>query len=171
MKKFYILSIGIIFLISTCASSVQAASTVKQITQNVRNFEASYKRSGHFEVTVWDMNANILSKDTTPPYEVIVNGNFSKDRECFDAKYSLFEIMKRLYTDSSLKNKIARVKVTIPYQLRASLGSEDAAGLNWNNFKHSLFWRTLLKYKSYEWESGPLSQRTYGVKINQACYK
>jgi len=159
-----------LLLLSVCTLKAQsAASTINRIDQVIKDFETSYKRAGSFGVTVWDMKENLLlNKDAPPPYEVIVNGNFSRDRDCFDAKYSLFQIMRRLYTDKALKNKIARIKVTIPYQLSASLGSKDTK-FDWSISGPTNFWRTLLEYKPYEDESRPLNQRTYGVKINRNC--
>jgi len=167
MKKlFFVIYLLIFFLLTSLA---QAESIIDKITLSVKNFETSVPRVGHFEITVWDMKANLLTEDTKPPYEVIVNG-VSNNIDCFDAKYSLYEIMKRIYTDAALQNKIARIKVTIPYQLRASLGSKDAT-FDWDSNGPSNFWQVLLEYKPYENESGPLNERTYGVKINQSCYK
>ena len=155
--------IAFLLAFSMAASLAQAASIVEKIQETIIEFR-------DFEVTVWDRNANLVTDDSVPPpYEIIVNTSPKNIRGCFDAKHSLHEVMKRLYTNPALKGKIARVKFTAWGQLRASLGSIDAAVTDWKAAGPSNFWKVLLKYKPYEDESGPLNQRTYGVKINNRC--
>lgn len=107
---------------------------------------------------------NIASVETPPPYEVIVNTSIGAVDSCITAKHHLFEIMKALYTDPIAKKNISRVLVTIFGFMRASLGADDAK-FSWEDSGPTNFWRIVLQYKSYEDETGPLSQRTWGVPI------
>jgi len=123
---------------------------------------------GDFEVSVWTLDGNPATVESTPPFEIIVNTTLGQVDNCFDAKSALFDIMRRLYTSSEIKDKIARVQFTAWGQLKASLGHADI-GFDWNNSGPSNFWKTLLKYKPYEDQTSPMDQRTWGVQINKDC--
>lgn len=125
------------------------------------------KEIGYFEVTVWDRNKKWVLEGGTQPYEVIVNTPelFS---HCIQAKNALSKVMKQLYTDPAVKDKIARVRFNAAGFIRSSVGGADgrevAGKLSFTEVGPTIFWQTLLK--SPERESGPLQGRTWGVSIN-----
>lgn len=123
---------------------------------------------GMFEVTVWTASGDFATASSTPPFEVIVNTTASQISSCTAAKNALFEIMKSVYSDPSLKNKVSRIKFTAWGQLKASLGANDAT-FDWSSTGPTNLWTVLLQYKSYQDESGSLSSRTWGEKINGSC--
>ncbi len=138
--------------------SSQSLERIDQIVNNV----------GDYEVTIWDSSGNFAT-ETSTPYEIIVNTQPNTFSDCFDAKNSLYGVMKGLYTDEVLNDKIARVQFTAWGYLKSSLGSDDAGELKWNDFGPSNFWTVNLQFKDYEDTSGPMSQRTWGVKIDESC--
>lgn len=133
----------------------------------LERIEQIVDKVGDYEVTIWDSTGDFATESSTP-YEVIVNSKPNQFNSCFDAKNSLYEIMKGLYSDSQLNGKIARVQFTAWGYLKASLGYDDAKELEWN-VGPSNYWKVTLQYKDYEDTSSPLSQQTWGVKINQDC--
>lgn len=139
-----------------------SASTVDRVKEIVGTV-------GNYEVTLWDKNNNLATAQTPSPYEVIVNTAIQNDYDCFDAKNSLFSIMKGIYGDAEVRNEISRVKFSVPGQLRASLGYNDAKNLSWGESGPSNYWSVTLQYKSYEDERGDLASRTWGVAINPSC--
>jgi len=143
------------------------SSTESLPSNPLERIERIVKNVGDYEVTIWDMNGNFATENSTP-YEVIINSGPHQFSSCFHAKNSLYEIMKRLYSDPQLKGKIARVQFTAWGYLKASLGYDDAKDLKWD-MGPSNFWKSILQYKNYEDTSGPLTQQTCGVKINQNC--
>ncbi len=138
-----------------------SSNSLERIDQIVNNV-------GDYEVTVWDSSGNFAT-ETSTPYEIIVNTQPNTFSSCFDAKDSLYEVMKGLYTDDVLNGKIARVQFTAWGYLKSSLGSNDADELQWNDFGPSNFWTVTLQFKDYEDTSGPMSQQTWGVKIDESC--
>lgn len=123
---------------------------------------------GMFEVTVWTSGGDFATASSTPPFEVIVNTTASQISSCTAAKNALFEIMKSVYSDPSLKSKVSRIKFTAWGQLKASLGANDAT-FDWSSTGPTNLWTVLLQYKPYQDESGSLSSRTWGEKINGSC--
>ncbi|EKE21247.1 MAG: hypothetical protein ACD_7C00302G0001 [uncultured bacterium] len=131
--------------------------------------EIIVKNIGDYEVTVWDLKGN-LAKNTTPaPYEVFVIAGNGKIANCFHAKNVMLDVMKKLYSDTAVKDKIARVMFTSWGQLKVSLGSEDGTKLDWATVGPTNFWDVMMKVKSYEDETGPINQRTWGVSIGKDC--
>lgn len=131
--------------------------------------EAIVKGVGDYEVTVWDLKGN-PAKDTTPaPYEVYVIAGNGKIASCFYAKNVMFDIMKKLYSNATVKDKIARIMFTSWGHLRTSLGSEDGSKLDWATAGPTNFWDVMMKVKPYEDETGPVNQRTWGVNIGKDC--
>ncbi len=137
----------------------------KPKTNHVSKIETIVKNIGNFGVDIWDINGNFAKEDTRPPYEVVITTSRNQIESCFSAKYTLYSIMKALYTDKELKDKIARVIFSAWGYLRSSLGANDARMLTWD-FGPSNYWIVTLKYKPYENERGPLNQRTWGVSNN-----
>jgi hypothetical protein len=129
--------------------------------------------AGKSEITIWDSKGNFAKETTKPPYEVIVNAGKGDIASCFYAKNVAFEVMKKLYSDEIVKDKISRVLFTSWGHLRTSLGSEDGLKMDWSPVATSPtgYWTTMMKYKSYEDETGPLSQRTWGKEIANDCSK
>lgn len=118
----------------------------------------------------YDKNDNmVMDQSENPPYAVTINTSLGDIKDCFDAKNKLFELSKQLYSDPVVGSKISRVKFTALKQLRASIGSADAKDLNWKDLGPTNFWRTTLQYKGYEYETGDLAKRTWGVAINPEC--
>lgn len=153
--------------------NVQPALHDKAVVQNLPDepkarMEALVKSIGDYEVTVWDSKGNIAKATTKPPFEVFVNDN-KKIASCHYAKNIAVDIMKKLYTDEVTKDKVARVLFTSLGHLRVSLGSEDGAKMDWSTAGPTNFWTVMMKYKSYEDETGTLSQRTWGKYIADDC--
>ena len=125
---------------------------------------------GGLLAVTYDKNDNMVMDQTeNPPYAITINTSASDIKDCFDAKDKLFELSKRLYTDPAVGSKISRVKFTAWKQLRASIGSDDVKELKWSDLGPTNFWRTTLRYKGYEDETGDLAKRTWGVAINPEC--
>lgn len=123
---------------------------------------------GDFEVNVWDPKGNRVKADTPPPYEVIVNVGRNKEGDCFNSKYRFNEVVKRIYTDMVLKGKISRVLFTSWTNLRASIGYEDVVNLSqkdWDSYGPTYFWKITQEISSYENETKPMAQRTWGVNL------
>lgn len=144
---------------------------IKQLEHSlvsVSAIETVGKSLGDYEVSVWLLDGeNVISKSSKPPFEVIVN-SLSFFDDCFEAKNALLNLMKTLYSNPETKDNIARVKFTALGQLRASLGAKDVAP-NWEGIGPSIFWKSLMELRSFENESSPINQRTYGVQINKSC--
>jgi len=137
--------------------SSQPLTRIEQIVKNV----------GDYEVTIWDSNGDFATENSVP-YEIIVNGGLNQFSSCFEAKEALYETMKDLYSDGILKGKISRVLFTAPHYLRSSAGYDDVKDFTWD-YGISNYWKVTLQYKNYKDESGSLSQRTWGVKIDENC--
>ena len=117
-----------------------------------------------FEVTIMTTNGRFAASYSKPPFVIIINTTSSDISSCFDAKDKLFSIMKALYTSSETKSKISRIRFSAFGYLQASLGSSDL-GFSWSDSWPSNLFRTLLKYKSYEDESGPMNTRTRAKSV------
>ncbi len=122
------------------------------------------------EVSVWDIKQNFAKNNTPPPYEIIVNAGPGYIADCYYAKQTGYEIMKKLYTDDLVKDKIARVKFTSWGQLKTSVGSEDGLKTPWNMNGPTNYWTVMLNLKESQYEKGPLNQRTWGEYIDSGCY-
>lgn len=120
-----------------------------------------------FETTVLDSGGNFANDKSSSPFEVIVNTSNGQVSSCSSAKIVMYDIMHKIYTDTRIKSKISRVKVTIWGQLKASLGSADVFyngnELSWSG--ETNFWRVMMQVKPYEDESGSLNTRTWGEGI------
>ncbi len=138
-----------------------------EITNPVERIQAIIKGIGDFEVLVWDMKKNFAKNTTPPPYEVTVNSSVDQIGSCSVAKQYLLDVMRSLYSDEILKDKIERVQFSAWGHLRASLGAEDAkfSKDEWIFMGPSNYWKVTLDYKPYENEVGPINQRTWGVSI------
>jgi TM2 domain-containing membrane protein YozV len=151
---------------STQPTKTNAPAKAETATDPVSKIESNLASVGDYEVTVWDTKANFAKATTPPPYEVIVNAGNGKIAGCSYARNVAFEVMKKLYSDESIKNKISRVKFTSWGHLKVSLGSEDGAKMDWGTAGPTNFWTVMLKYKPYEDETGSLSQRTWGQELS-----
>ncbi len=163
----------------TNTNSQPTTTTQTQLNQNtntqtqtlssnsLERIEQIVDKVGDYEVTIWDSTGDFAT-ESSAPYEVIVNSKPNQFSDCFDAKNSLYETMKGLYSDSQLNGKIARVQFTARGYLKASLGNDDAKDLRWD-VGPSTYWKVTLQYKDYEDTSSPLSQQTWGVKIKEDC--
>lgn len=174
--------IGSLFSSPDANTNSQPTTTTQTPTQSNQNtntqaqtlssnplerIEQIVDKVGDFEVTIWDSNGDFATENSAP-YEIIVNGGFNQFNSCFDAKEALYETMKNLYSDEMLKGKISRVLFSAPHYLRSSAGYDDVKDFTWD-YGISNYWKVTLKYKNYEDESGSLSQRTWGVKIDESC--
>lgn len=147
-------------------SKMSSPKKKSAITINSLNTWSRGSVLSSYEVTYWDSNGNLVSKNNQGPLEVVVNSSMNKFSDCLSAKLALQNVMAEIYTDPFLKNKVSRVLFTAPYYLRASLGSADASQIkDWSQFGPSSFWSTTLGYASYEKELGPLNTRTWGKDI------
>jgi len=143
------------------------AQTQTLSSNPLERIEQIMKNVGDYDITIWDSVGNFATENSVP-YEIIVNGGFNQFNSCFEAKEALYETMKNLYSDETLKGKISRVLFTAPYYLRSSAGYDDVKDFTWD-YGISNYWKVTLQYKDYEEEYGSLSQRTWGVKIDESC--
>lgn len=107
------------------APSVKALSGIKEIS-----------------VEIFDAQGRMGSK-AQPPIEIIVQSSAS---DCFDSKAKLFDVMKAVYTDQSLKSSVGRVVFVSPPFLRASLGADAGYRLSeaqWSNSGPTNFYKVL----------------------------
>ena len=168
---------GIIISQSEDFSNTDTPQAVTQSTPAVQNLPTEpqarinslIKSIGDYEVTLWDSKENLVKATTPPPYEIIVNAGNGKIAGCKYAKNVAFDIMKKLYTDSVVKDKISRVKFTSWGHLSVSVGNEDGIKTDWNASGPTNFWTVMMKYKPYEDETGKLEQRTWGKEIAKDC--
>ena len=143
----------------------KTADPIKKIEENIKQV------SDKFEITIWDSKSNFAKATTPPPYEVIVNAGNGAISNCDSAKVVSFQVMKAVYSDNSIKDKVSRVIFTSWGNLRVSLGSEDGAKMDWSPAMAgpTNFWKVMMQVAPYENESGSLSQRTWGKFISSDC--
>lgn len=126
---------------------------------------------GKFETTIWEGDNLIIDQETTPPYQIVINAGANDISSCYYAKNIAYDILHKLYTDDATKNKISRVRFNAANYASVSLGYNDAfqdgKELDWSG--QTNFWNTMMKYKSYEDETGDLQNRTWGVYIGSDC--
>ncbi len=138
----------------------------------VAKIESNIKQvSDKFEITIWDSKSNFAKSTTPPPYEVIVNAGNGAIPNCDSAKIISFQIMKAVYSDNSIKDKVSRVLFTSWGNLRVSLGSEDGAKMDWSPAMAGPtgFWKVMMQVAPNEDETGSLSRRTWGKFISSDC--
>lgn len=172
-----VIGIVVLFIIIGAFSGGDNSSNTQTPNQNnnqeslssnsLERIDQIVNKVGDYEVTIWDTDGNFAIESSTP-YEIIVNTQPNTFSSCFDAKNSLYEVMKGLYSDSQLNGKIARVQFTAWGYLKSSLGYDDAKNLKWD-VGPSNYWKVTLQYKDYEDTSSPLAQQTWGVKIDESC--
>ncbi len=146
--------------------------TEEEKTDPIAKIESNIKQiSDKFEITIWDSKSNFAKSTTPPPYEVIVNAGNGALPNCDSAKIVSFQIMKAVYSDSSIKDKVSRVLFTSWGNLRVSLGSEDGAKMDWSPAMAGPtgFWKVMMQVAPNEDETGSLSQRTWGKFISSDC--
>lgn len=118
--------------------------------------------------TIFNSKNKLVWQDSEPPYEVIVNTTKKEISDCFAAKQALLKVMKDIYGNPDIKDKVSRVLITTPY-LDASFGGNDSNVIkNWQEIMPTFFWSTILQTKSYKDETGELGNRTWGV-TNTNC--
>jgi hypothetical protein len=126
---------------------------------------------GKFETTIWEGDNLIVDQETTPPYQIVINAGANDISSCYYAKNIAYDILHKLYADDATKNKISRVRFNAANYASISLGYNDAfqdgKELDWSG--QTNFWNTMMKYKSYEDETGDLQNRTWGVYIGSDC--
>jgi|GEM_PF-2839828 len=150
-------------------TAVNQASTITE-TDPAKRIEAIVKSvTDKSEITIWDSKEKMASAKTQPPYEVVVNAGKGDIANCSYAKNVAFEIMKKLYTDATVKDKISRVIFTSWGHLRTSVGAENGVKTDWNSSGPTNFWKVMMQYKPYEDETGALNQRTWGKAIVDDC--
>lgn len=170
------IAIYVVYLIGEVDNDVQPTTTPTTVpvvqnlpTEPQARIESIIKSIGDYEITLWDAKENLAKSTTPPPYEVIINVGSGKIASCSYAKNVAFDIMKKLYTDSVVKDKISRVKFTSWGHLSVSVGGEDGRKTDWNSSGPTNFWTVMMKYKPYEDETGKLNQRTWGKEIANNC--
>ncbi len=148
----------------------QEAKVQEDLPQDlIKRIEAIVNKvSPKIEITVWDAE-NFASETTNPPYEVIINAGNGDIGSCFYAKNVAYKIMKGLYSDEIVKNKISRVLFTSWGHLRTSVGSVDGIKTDWKNSGPTNFWKVMMDYNPREDETGALNQRTWGKEIGADC--
>ena len=142
----------------------------KQEENSIEKINSIVKKvNDEFSITIWDSKQNFAKESTPPPYEVNIIAGNGVISSCYYAKVDSFDVMKGLYSDIAVKDKISRVIFTSWGHLRVSVGSEDGTKTDWSISGPTNFWTVMMKYKSYEDESGALSQRTWGKYIGNDC--
>lgn len=143
----------------------EADDPIKKIEENIKQV------SDKFEITVWDSKSNFAKSTTPPPYEVIVNAGKGDISNCDSAKVVSFQVMKSVYSDNSINDKISRVIFASWGNLRVSLGSEDGVKMDWSPAMAgpTNFWKVMMQVAPYENETGSLNQRTWGNFISNDC--
>jgi len=136
--------------------------TSKKITDKINNLVAE-KYPG-FEVTIWNKNSDFASEEQVP-YEIVINGSFSKTASsCDAAKKTAYYMLETFYKDNEIRPTLSRVMVTIPYYLRVSLGANDGVPMEKNgSFSGPTnFWTVMENVGLGENESGEMKNRTWG---------
>jgi len=142
----------------------------KQEENSIEKINSIVKKvNNEFSITIWDSKQNFVKESTPPPYEVNVIAGNGVISSCYYAKFNSFDVMKGLYSDTAVKDKISRVIFTSWGHLRVSVGAEDGTKTDWSISGPTNFWTVMMKYKPYEDESGALSQRTWGKYIGDDC--
>lgn len=150
-------------------TAVNQVSTITE-TDPAKRIEAIVKSvTGKSEITIWDSKEKMATEKTQPPYEVVVNAGKGDIASCYYAKNVAFEIMKKLYTDAIVKDKISRVLFGSWGHLRVSVGSDNGTKTDWNGSGPTNFWKVMMQYKPYEDETGALDKRTWGKAIANDC--
>jgi len=137
------------------AKKEEKVDTVKLILSAV---EGVVKDGG----TIFNSKNKLVWQDSEPPYEVIVNTTKNEISDCFAAKQALLKIMKDIYGNPDITDKVSRVLITTPY-FDASFGYNDSRTVNWQEAMPSFFWTAILQTKSYKDETGDLKNRTWGI--------
>jgi hypothetical protein len=110
-----------------------------------------------------------FANEMNAPYNIVVNLPYDHSiSSCAMAKNLSVEVVKSLFGDIEVRNKIDRVIVTVPYYLRMSLGSDDGIPMAENDAfgGPSLYWETLEKIGLGEREVDNFRMRTWGVYLD-----
>jgi hypothetical protein len=149
--------------VSSASASVNSSSISKPVKTDIEIIEEIVKEiePDTFEITVWH-NKEFAEEGQTP-YEIILNGSFQRRIECKWAKNLGYALVKSLYTNEKLKNKISNVKITIPYAIRFSLGAEDGYKITENNVwsGETNFWNSAKNLNAEEDNTIPLEKQTW----------
>lgn len=146
------------------------ATPEPEVTDPIKRIEADINKvSDKFEITVWDTKGDFAKSTSVPPYEIVINAGNGDISNCSSAKNVSFQIMKAVYSDEQLKDKVSRILFTSWGHLRVSLGSEDGSKLDWGMAGPTNFWKVMMEVRPYENEIGETNQRTWGKFIGSDC--
>ena len=140
-------------------------TSVDKINSIVKNI------ADDLEVTIWDTKNNFAKNDTPPPYDIIINAGPGVIADCYYAKQTGYEIMRKLWTNDQVKDKIGRVRFNSWGQLQTSVGSDDGLKTPWNMNGPTNYWKVMLPLTESRYEKGSLNQRTWGKYIDSDCYE
>lgn len=139
----------------------------KKITDKINNLVA--EKYPDFEVTIWNKNRDFASEGQVP-YEVVLNGSFSKTASsCDTAKKTAYYMLEAFYKDTEIRPTLSRVMITFPYYLRVSLGASDGVPMEKNgSFSGPTnFWNVMENMGLGENESGEMKNRTWGTYLTK----
>lgn len=129
------------------------------------------KEYPRFNITLFD--GDNLATDQSSSFEavILVNPAYGWDSmSCDYAKITAYDIYEGIYSNLNLKDRLQRVKIIVPYNLRSSLGSSDGFMITENTAWRgdSSFWKTFSNYPfNVEDESGALENRTWTVLLDR----
>jgi hypothetical protein len=126
---------------------------------------------GGLEITIWSTTSE-FANESNGPWEVIINSQLFAFSDCFGAKSLNYDIMKALYTNDQLKDKLIRVKTSFSDQFQASLGNVDASSIDkemWDANGPSNFSRALEGSGTSENSNLTKDRQTYFSSINGNC--
>jgi hypothetical protein len=144
----------------TAAYQLNAAGTSQDAIQTIVEAVAPGA-----SVLLSDEGSNVGAAARSP-FEVIVNAQAT---DCSDAKATLFQLMRSLYADATVRPHVRRVLVSSPGYLSASLGSRDGYGIAeeaWQSTGPSNFFATLRRAGSADIDGVPLGERTWARGIS-----
>lgn len=109
--------------VSPTPPAATAVSRLKQLLEDVPNTLVVYpdnQRPDEFPPDTYTGSVSVIAVDT-------------RATSCDAAKRVTYELLKNLYTDSSLRGSLEKVLITNPDYLRVSLGRIDGEGLTRKN--------------------------------------
>lgn len=143
-------------------SSLSASSVAKNDPESPADVLSSIK---DISIEIFDEQGRMGAK-AQAPIEIIVQANVG---DCFDAKAKMYDVMKEVYTDPSLKPSLGRVVFNAPPFLRAAVDAKDGYALStdsWNGSGPTNFYGVLQRV--HDGDGGDVWQTW--VQTLSGCY-
>jgi hypothetical protein len=160
-------------IIKPIDTNLPLSSYISTKLEKYKDAEISIWRGDN--VYFWGGNDVFIKEDNGPFDQIIVNFSKFNQLDCYRAKTVSYEIIKDIYDDKKIQNEVSRVLVSIPYNLRVSMGYKEAIVIAENKgFKDNgptIFWNVMEKYSdNKELEIGDYEDRTWGKYLDK-CKK